>query len=560
MHSPPRAATLRPAPRSFWLFALVLAAYLATVGNLPLWQRMGDIVTSPLQRWALSGSMAATVMGLVLAILSALNWHRLLRPVATFLVLATAFSSYFMWTYGVVIDASMLANVIHTDAREVQDLLSLRLFLVAGSLSVLPLWWIWRQPVAQASWGRQSLRNVFGVLAGVALSLGAVMAQYQGLSSLMRNHKPVRYMLNPLNTVWGGGVLLAKNWPKAATAMTPVGQDASLTIPSGDLAPPPLLVLVVGETARADNFSIGGYERPTTPELKEWQAQRGLIYFDKVSSCGTNTQVSLPCIFSSLSKDDGGDETQHQENLLDVLQRAGLAVLWLDNQSGCKGVCDRVGHESTRDANDPRYCASGDCLDEIMLDGLDERIAALDPVRRARGVVVVMHQMGSHGPAYYKRSPPAFKRFLPECDRQSLSDCDEAAVRNAYDNSIAYTDHFLGRTLQWSQYRAEQGLNAVTWIYVSDHGESLGEGGLYLHGVPYAFAPQEQTHVPMAIWASQSTRDHRGFDWPCLRRRAGGAYSHDHVFHTVLRLMGVRTTVYDPQLDIVSGCDLRWPS
>ncbi|GAA6142131.1 phosphoethanolamine--lipid A transferase [Hydrogenophaga sp. 5NK40-0174] len=505
--------------------------------------------------------MAVAIAGLVVVLLAAVNWSRLLRPVATGLVLASAFSSYFMWTYGVVIDSTMLVNVVHTDAREVQDLLSVRLFLVTGLLSALPLWWIWRRPVARLTLGRQCLTNVLGMVAGLAVAVAAVMVQYQGVASLMRNHKPVRFMMNPLNSVWGGGVLLAESWPSKAIAMTPVGQDAELVVPSGSsLAPPPMLLLVVGETARADNFGIGGYERATTPELKTWRSQRGLIYFDQVSSCGTNTHVSLPCIFSPLTKDNGGDETQHQENLLDVLQRAGLAVLWLDNQSGCKGVCNRVTHVSTREAEDPRYCATGECHDEIMLEGLEQRIAALDPVRAARGVVVVMHQMGSHGPAYYKRSPQAFKRFAPECDRQSLSECDESSIRNAYDNSIAYTDHFLGKTLEWAQRRSDRGLNDVTWVYVSDHGESLGEGGVYLHGVPYAFAPQEQTHVPMAMWASQSTRNHRGYDWPCLRRHANEPYSHDNVFHTVLRLTGVRTTAYNPDLDIVNGCGLRWPT
>ncbi len=533
-----------------------LALWLAVVGNLPLWQRITDIATQPAQRAALLLVMGGLVFGATAALLSLLAWPRVFRPLATVLVLVSAFNTHFMWQYGVVIDPTMLANVAQTDAREVRDLLSLRLLgtvlLVAGP----PLWWIWRRPVAWGRWLPQGGRNLLGAVLALLLVVGVVLAGYQGLASLMRNHKPLRYMINPLNSVYAATRLAADQLPRQVRALQPVGEDAQLGARYAQQPRPPLLVMVVGETARAQNWGLNGYARATTPVLAQWQA-KGLVNFPDVRSCGTNTQVSVPCIFSPLTREQGGDQTAEHQNLLDVLQRAGLAVLWLDNQSGCKGVCDRVPNASTRDLKLPGLCEDGECFDEAMLHGLDERIAALDPERRARGVVLVLHQMGSHGPAYFKRTPAARKAFMPECNSNTLSECPPEQLVNAYDNTIAYTDHFLGQTLQWLQTQADKGAYDTGLLYFSDHGESLGEKGLYLHGVPYAFAPEQQTRVPMVTWLSAGLQQRSGVKADCLREQAAKPLSHDNVFHSVLGLMDVKTAVHEPALDLYAPCARR---
>lgn len=529
------------------------ALWLTVVGNLPLWQRIAALGGQPLQRVLLLLVMGGLVLGATAALLSLLAWPRVFRPLVTVLVLVSAFNTHFMWQYGVVIDPTMLANVAQTDAREVRDLLSLRLLgtvlLVAGP----PLWWIWRRPVAWGRWLPQSGRNLLGAAVALLLLLGVVLAGYQGLASLMRNHKPLRYMINPLNSVYAATRLAADQLPKQARALKPVGEDAQLGARYAQQPRPPLLMVVVGETARAQNWGLNGYARATTPVLAQWQA-KGLVNFPDVRSCGTNTQVSVPCIFSPLTREQGGDQTAEHQNLLDVLQRAGLAVLWLDNQSGCKGVCDRVPNASTRDLKLPGLCDGGECFDEAMLHRLDERIAALDPQRRARGVVLVLHQMGSHGPAYFKRTPAARKAFLPECTSNTLSECPPEQLLNAYDNTVAYTDHFLGQTLQWLQTQADQGAYDTGLLYFSDHGESLGEKGLYLHGVPYAFAPEQQTRVPMVTWLSAGLQQRSGVQADCLREQAAQPLSHDHVFHSVLGLMDVKSAVHDPALDLYAPC------
>lgn len=531
-----------------------LALWMAVVSNLPLWQRVDLLTAAQAHRLPLLAGLGLLMVGAMVALLSLLAWPRVFKVVASTLVLVGAFNSHFMWQYGAVIDPTMFANVVHTDAREVRDLLSARLLVTVLLLAGPPLWWIWHRPLATRGWLPQTGRNLLGHLAGLALVVAMGLLCYQDLASLMRNHKALRYMVNPLNTVYAGTRLATDLLPRQTSALLPVGEDAKLGATYARQARPPLLLVVVGETARAQNFGLNGYERATTPALARWQAEEGLVNFSQASSCGTNTLVSVPCIFSPLTRAQGGDRTPRHENLLDVLQRAGLAVLWIDNQAGCKGVCNRVPHASAGDQPVPGLCDGGECLDPAMLQGLDERLAALDPARSARGVVLVMHQMGSHGPAYFKRTPADRKPFQPECTSNTLSDCPHEQLVNAYDNTIAYTDHFLDLALQWLKARADGGANDTGLIYMSDHGESLSENGLYLHGVPYALAPSQQTRVPMVTWLSPGLQARDGISLDCVRSRADQAISHDNFFHTVLGLMDVQTSAHDPALDALLPC------
>jgi lipid A ethanolaminephosphotransferase len=552
-HSVPQAPSSRSAAISVWSLAL----WLTTVGNLPLWQKLIELDQSFAQRGMLLVAMGAMVLGGTAALLSLVHWPRAYRLLATVLVLVTAFNSYFMWQYKAVIDSTMLANVMHTDANEVRDLMSWRLVAIVLLIAGPGLWWIWRKPMTARSMWKHLVRNAIGAVVGLAVVVTAALAGYQGLSSLMRNQKAVRYMINPVNSVYGSAVLLAERLPREARVLKTVGEDAQLGASYASQARAPLLLVVVGETARAQNWQLNGYPRPTTPKLAQWQTQGDLVNFSEASSCGTNTQVSVPCMFSPLTRDEGGNRRPREENLLDVLQRAGLAVLWIDNQSGCKGVCDRVPNVDTRTLQLPGLCGDGECADTVMVEGLDARIEALDPVRRAKGVVLVMHQMGSHGPAYFKRRPPEVRPFQPECKSATLSDCAPDQLVNAYDNTIVQTDAFLDQALQWLQARATSGANDTGLIYMSDHGESLGENGLYLHGVPYALAPEQQTRVPMMSWFSPGLQERQGLSLACLRQRAAEPISHDNLFHSVLGLMDVSTQVYVPALDALAGCQQK---
>ena len=456
-----------------------------------------------------------------------------------------------MGTYGVVLDPTMMRNVLQTDAREVGDLLSLQFVANLVVLALLPIGLLVEGEGAPPGWGAQAARNLAALTGCVLLIVALVLVFFAELSATMRSHRSLRYLINPVNSYYGLGYLAHEATARPTGPLQPIGVGARIAT-RGAEARPPLLVLVVGETARADHFQLNGYARPTTPEL----AKAGVVSFRDVTSCGTNTAASLPCMFSALGREGFQSRDRDAENLLDLVQRAGLAVLWLDNQSGCKGLCDRVPHAA---AIEPApgtaplpagLCEDGECYDEALLVNLDVRLAALPAERRARGVLLVLHQMGSHGPAYFKRSPPDRKPFTPECKTAALQQCPVESVVNAYDNSIAYTDHIVAQTIAWLRQQSVR--YAPSLLYVSDHGESLGENNLYLHGLPYALAPREQKHVPMIAWfGERAPQDPRV---ACLRQRADEPLNHDHLFHTVLGMLGIEAQEYRAALDAFAPC------
>lgn len=522
--------------------AWLASAWVATLLNWPLWAALDRLpemhsLRGRLFMLALCGMVAA----LTALLLSLAAWRWSIKPVLVLFLLSGAAGAHFMGAYNVVIDSTMMVNVLHTDLRETRDLMSGSLLLSALLLAVLPLAWLLPVRVKRLAGWKQLRRNLGGALAAFVVFVALLLLFFADMSATMRNHKPLRYLINPLNSFYALGMVVADAQATPGGPPVAVGTDARLAA-RGSGAKPALLVLVLGETARADHFSLNGYPRPTTPRL----AELDVLSFRAVTSCGTSTAASVPCMFSVFGKAVFEAESRPHENLLDVLQHAGLAVLWVENQSGCKGVCERVQFSHPGATT----CRDGECLDEALLHGLDERIAALPAARREKGIVVVMHQMGSHGPAYWKRSPPEHKRFQPECRTVALQNCDRQALINAYDNSIAYTDQVLANTIAW--LRAQAGQHDAAMLYVSDHGESLGENNLYLHGLPYAFAPQEQKHVPMVMWLSQATE--QALKPGCLKQRLDTAFSHDNLSHTVLGMMGVQTEVYRSALDVTAPC------
>lgn len=523
--------------------------WMATVANWPLWRALAQLPQSGSLRGVLFiAGFAATVACLTGLVLVLMAWPRLVKTVISVFVVVAAVAAHFMGSYGVVIDPSMIVNVLQTNPRETRDLLDAQLLLSVLLLAALPLVWLWRAPVQCLPATRQLGRNALALVVLCFALVALVVASFADLSSTMRNHRSMRYLINPLNSFYGLAVVVVEANARPKGPLSVIGADAMPVRSAG--SKPPLLLLVVGETARADHFSLNGYARPTNPEL----AKLDVLSFRDVSSCGTNTAASLPCMFSHLGKRGFEGRDRDHENLLDVLQRAGLAVLWLDNQSSCKGLCDRVPNAyaaTPARAEKPLpagMCSDGECLDGALLHDLDARLQALPEARRTQGVVIVMHQMGSHGPAYFKRAPADRKPFMPECTDTALQQCERAAVVNAYDNSIAYTDHVLAGAIGW--LKSTSAAHEPRLLYVSDHGESLGENNIYLHGLPHAVAPPAQTHVPMIYWQPDTASPAAG----CLVGLRDMPLTHDSLFHTVLGIVGVTAAEYRRPLDALATC------
>ena len=530
-----------------WL-AVVCSLWLASVGNIALWMQVHQLPeVSGLRGFAFAMGFGAIITATLTLILSLLNWRWLLKPVLTVFFFSAASGAYFMMSYGIVIDSSMITNVIQTDTKEALDLLNWRMLISFFLLGLLPSWVLWKTPVKSLRWAQQAFSNTLTGAASIVVIVAVLLAIFQDYASIMRNHTQLRYLVNPLNSFYAIGMVATKPFQRNNQTLLPIGRDAKLAaLKQADK--PPLLLLVLGETARMGNFGVNGYERPTTPEL----AKENIVSFKGVMSCGTSTATSVPCMFSHLGKEDFEARKNNYESLIDVLNHAGLAVLWIDNQSGCKGVCERVPQALTKELKHPTLCKNGECFDEIMLLDLDQRIQALPAERRAKGVVLVMHQMGSHGPAYYKRVPDNFKKFQPECKSNALQECSREQVVNSFDNTILYTDYFLAQAIQW--LKKSEATSAPALLYVSDHGESLGENNVYLHGLPYRVAPDVQKRVPWITWLSPRFEKQSGLINTCLKNKTDTALTHDNYFHSVLGLMNVSSEVYQEKLDVHANC------
>ncbi len=527
----------------------LIAIYCVAAGNSAWWTAVADgrSLTDP-QTWLFLGSCAIALIALhfVLLLLPSTRWT--VRPWLTVVVIATACAVHFMSAYNVLLDGSMLRNIVRTDTREAGELLSLTLARDVALWSALPLAIIWWPRTARGPIGRSALKRLGITAVALVLAAGALAPISRDLISLMRNQRQLRYLITPGNFLVGLARLGMSDVRDANRPREIVGADARRIGPAST-ARPRVFVLVVGETARAASFAMNGYRRPTNPEL----ARLDIVNFSDVRSCGTSIEVSIPCMFSPWGRADYDERRiRGAEGLLHVLARAGYDVLWLENQSGCKGVCDGAGIRRRKlDASaSPALCRGEECDDRILLHALQTELGSVQ-----RDSVIVLHMMGNHGPAYYRRYPDEFRRFVPDCRTAELRSCSREEIVNAYDNEILYTDHLLAsaiRTLQEHDERLDGAL-----LHVSDHRESLGEGGLYLHGMPYRIAPDVQTRVPMIYWQSAGFARAARIDVECLRQRAASPYSHDHLFHSVLSLLEVETRARRPERDLFAPCRAR---
>ncbi|KRW52593.1 hydrolase [Aeromonas allosaccharophila] len=527
---------------------LLLVFFFALVLNWPIFLHFYTALSG------LSHVKVGFAISIPLVLIAALNavfipftFRFLLKPFFTLLLLSGSIVSYAMLKYGVIFDAGMMQNIIETNRGEAGAYLngSVALwFLLTGLLPVLVLWSLRiRYP---ARW-YQGLALRAGALALSLLFIGGVAAlYYQDYASVGRNNKSLAKEIVPANYVhglykYGRDVLFATPIPYQH-----LGTDARVVARGKK---PTLMFLVVGETARSQNYSLNGYGKATNSFTAK---EQGVVSFKDVRSCGTATAVSVPCMFSNLTRRGYDDQlASSRDGLLDVLQHAGVSVLWKENDGGCKGVCRNVPTIEILPKSYPALCQGESCYDEVLLEGLDQQIAGMTGQQGNK--LVAFHLMGSHGPTYFRRYPASERAFMPDCPRSDIENCSNEELVNTYDNTIRYTDKVVGRLID--KLKSLESQYDVGLVYLSDHGESLGAMGLYLHGTPYKFAPDDQTRVPLLTWFSPQLQADRQLDMGCLAAEAGSQrFSHDNLFHSMLGIMDVQTRVYDNKLDLFKPC------
>jgi lipid A ethanolaminephosphotransferase len=513
---------------------LLVAAWLCLLCNTTFWQQVFASYPLTMANLPFLGSLAFVLLALTSLLLLAFDFPYVLKVWLTVILLSASIAAYFMDSYHVVLDQDMLQNAFLTDAKEVRDLLNLRLFATFLLLGVLPSVLLWRlrirHPGTLRNWLLHKLKYAGALLVLMAVALFSLGGTY---ASFFREHKPIRGYANPSFLLYSFAKFASVRLAAPVGPLSPLGEDARIVRTGGTRK---LLIMVVGESARADHFSLNGYPRETNPLL----GKEKVVSFTRMYSWGTSTANAVPCMFTTLDQKTYSERrVRSSENLLDLLQRVGVQVLWRDNNSDSKGIATRVPYEDFK-TGAHRAAGEEETRDVEMLKGLQDHVKD----HPTGDLFIVLHQMGNHGPAYYKRYPAAFEKFTPIQRTNELGKCTQEELDNAYDNALLYTDHFLAQVIAF--LKQNEGPFETAMLYSSDHGESLGEQGIYLHGLPYVLAPEAQKRVATVFWFS----DNFSLDRPALEAAKDLRLTHTSLFHTVLGLLGIQTKVYDPRLDL----------
>lgn len=514
-------------------FIIFTALFIVLFDNVSFFRHVVEVY--PFHGMNIPFIISQTIVFFLFLILffSLLTWKNFTKVVLIFMLLIASLEHYFMQTYNVLIDETMIENAMQTDLSESLDLMSWKLIVYFLVLGVFPSYLLYKTPLKYVGIKHEIILKVKLIIGSVVLMLVLMLPFSKYYTSFFREHYVLRFYTNPTHALFSVGVYVKAQLKDKNIPLKKIGLDATLKKSEKRK----IIIMVVGEAARADHFSLNGYEKETNPLLEK----ENIINFSNIFSCGTTTAVSVPCMFSVYDRSDYNTQKGlHAENVLDVLNHAGVEVLWRDNNSNSKGVADRVNYEYYKNSTINTVCEEGECRDIGMLVGLDKIIDKSD-----KDILIVLHQMGNHGPAYYKRYPKAFEKFIPTCKTNQLEDCTREEISNAYDNALLYTDYFLSQTIQFLKHYEHE--NNTAMLYMADHGESLGDNGLYLHGIPYFIAPEHQKHVGTVLWLG------KGFplDRVKIKKKSIKEYSQDNLFSTLLGLFDIETKVYQKKMDIL---------
>jgi lipid A ethanolaminephosphotransferase len=431
------------------------------------------------------------------------------RCILAFTFVADAISLYFINSYEVLITDSMMGNVFNTQFSEASGFFSLAAVLYVLFLGVIPCIFIFAAKTDFGSFKR-FMANI-GLALGIAV--GIAFVNIQNWPWIDRNSTELGSLLMP----WSYTVNTVRfyNGEKKRNQKEILLPDAQISNDSKDVC-----ILIIGESARRDHFSLYGYEKPTNPLLAEDDVT-SLI----ANSAATYTTAGVKAIL------DHQPTGKLYEILPNYMYRTGVDVIWRTSNWGEPPVHIEKYH-TVRDLK-KMYPDADDRYDGILLTGLKEEIMSSEKDK----ILVILHTNTSHGPTYNKKYPAEFERFTPVCTTVEMSKANPQELMNAYDNSVLYTDYLIHSAIEILKEIPDR---RACMLYVSDHGESLGEGNLYMHGVPMSIAPKEQVEIPFIVWTSIDAAEVKELD-------EVGQY---HVFHSVMDFLGVESPVFDEDKNI----------
>lgn len=526
-----------------------LALYFVVIVNLPVYSALSDVLSK------LDGVKIGFVISIPIFFLATFNflfnlfsWPWLTKPFFALLILLSAAVSYAGFNYGTLFDSDMIANIVETDSSEAGSYFSLYSLVWMIGMGIIPALLLIITPIQK---NKSFFNLILRKLTSMAISLVVIgtvaMMYYQDYASVGRNNSYLRQLIIPTQLVYSIGKYVHRTYLATPIIYREIGLDAKQTPQALSAATdkPTLVVFVLGETARSQNYQLNGYNRPTNSYTKALN----VISFQDVSSCGTATAVSVPCMFSSFTRDNYSRQAaDNQDNFLDILKRAQVGLFWIENDGGDKNVAKNIDKIEIDRSRVDELCNGQTCYDMAMLENFEKNIDKMQGNR-----MLLMHLIGSHGPTYFQRYPQDKKVFQPDCPRADIENCTVDQIINTYDNTILYTDYVIAQTIEKLKTLEDKYNTAL--IYISDHGESLGENGLFLHGMPYGLAPEYQTQVPMIFWTSPGFEREKSLNTTCLRNNAQQkTYSQDNLFHSMLGIMDITTEVYNPHMDLFANC------
>ncbi|MDR1051085.1 MAG: phosphoethanolamine--lipid A transferase [Deltaproteobacteria bacterium] len=526
-----------------WKISCFLALFFEVILNLSLWRfASGSITINSTKDLFFAMSLPLFIFIGLYLIFTILLWPYIYKPILTILIIVSSVANYVMFQYGIFLDTNMMRNLFETNQREALEYINLSGLIWLVLTGLLPVCLLFKIKLKFKNiWSEIKSKIISLILCLAVLGLLA-STLYQTYIIFGRNNHQITRLINPTNYL-SGTIHYFLQQSRAKRVVKSLDPEASRQ-PNSETNYT-VFVLIVGETARAMNFSLNGYPRPTNPKL----ANQDVISFINVTSSGTDTSVSVPAMFSRFPRSNFDlTEANYTENIIDLIKQVGYEVIWLENDNGCKRVCDRVFTRNMVAENDPAYCDNLVCYDEVLIKNFKN---ILDDI--VQDTVIILHTIGSHGPAYYKRYPANFNIFKPTCETSEIQNCAAQDIINTYDNTILYTDHIINESIvtlqKYPQFK-------TSLLYLSDHGESLGENGIYLHGLPFIIAPAEQINVPLILWFSESMKTNQKISYDCLKKNISQPISHDFLFHSLASLLSIKTKWYEKELDLFKPCQI----
>ncbi|QUX91585.1 phosphoethanolamine transferase [Marinomonas sp. A3A] len=528
--------------KSYFQLSILIALYYALIINIPFYIKLYDILEkSNSMNIGLFLSMPIFIFAITNILFNLISWPYIAKPIFIFLILTSSIVSYVIYNYGISVDYGMIQNTFETDIGEAKSYLSVHSIFWVTITGIIPSLVVAFVKIKKRV---SIIKKLVSIFISILIILLIAFFYFKDLSYIGRKNSELKEMIVPTYYLSSSYKYIRSTYFSIPVVYKKIGEDAK-QISSNTSKKPTLFFFVLGETARSQNYQLNGYPRPTN----EYTSKQNVISFKDVASCGTATAVSVPCMFSALTREEYQESiAKHQDNAIDILKRAGISLLWKENDGGDKDVADNITKTTLNREEISEFCNGNNCYDMALLENLDSDIKNMQGNR-----IIFIHLMGSHGPNYFKRYPDNQKKFAPDCQRNDVENCSSESIINSYDNTIHYTDFVISKLIDKLKGVSDQYNTGL--LYLSDHGESLGENGVFLHGLPYSFAPIYQRRVPLMLWMSDDFEKTKNIDQACLKNEAqNSSISQDYIFHSLLGIMDVTTSVYKPELDLYKKC------